>query len=159
MKSTEATPSSHSASLTPADLMARAFGWGEVFVLIPLHAFWMLYKSTPFVAENTPSAFVAAVPFCVIAAVGLAAQLRVVRAVLVGIEWLLHLSAAACMAIVLVYVALHDPFNPVVPITWPLCFWSISISPPRGTPRGSPMLPSSGSARNCWKESSNSSEP
>ena len=32
------------------------------------------------------------------------------------------------MALVLYYVALRDPFNPLVPITWPLCFWSMAVA-------------------------------
>ncbi|MBN1342333.1 MAG: hypothetical protein JXQ73_06615, partial [Phycisphaerae bacterium] len=127
MSSAEANSPSCSTGATP-DLVARAFGWGEVFVLIPLHAFWVLYKSTPFVAENMSSAFVAVVPLGAMVVVGLLARLRVVRAAIVGIEWALHLSAAACMAMVLLYVALRDPFNPVVPITWPLCLWSVAIA-------------------------------
>ena len=109
-------------------LIAREFAWGEFFVLIPLHAFWVLFKSTPFVAENSHSAMVAAVPLGVMLAVGLAMRSRRVRAAIVGIEWLLHLSAATCMAVLLLFVTLRDPFNPIVPITWPLCFWSIAIA-------------------------------
>ncbi len=114
--------------MTPGDLMARAFGWAEVFLLIPLHAFWMLYKSTPFIAENTPSALVAAVPLGAMMVVGLAGQLRGFRAAIIGAEGLCHLTAAACMAVVLLTVALNDPFDPIVPITWPLCFWSIAVA-------------------------------
>ena len=93
-----------------------------------MHAFWMLYKSTPFPAENGPSALVAALPLVVIAIVGLAMRLRAARVAIVGIESLLHLSAAACMAILLLYVTLHDPLDPVLPLTWPLCFWGISMA-------------------------------
>ncbi len=120
--------SSMSESLPLARLVMRALAWGEVFVLIPLHAFWILFKSTPFVAENTSSAFVAAVPLGVMVGVGLAVQSRRIRAALLQIEWLLHLTTALCMALLLVYVTLRDPFSPGVPITWPLCFWSVCIA-------------------------------
>ena len=45
-----------------------------------------------------------------------------------GVEWLLHLTAGVCLAVVLLYVALRDPFNPMLPITWPLCFWSVAMA-------------------------------
>ena len=121
---TKAIPDTASA----ANLLSRSFGWGELFLLVPLHIFWVLYKSTPFVAENPASAAVAAVPLGVAIIVGLAACLPRVRAVLVNIERLLHFTAAACMALVLLYVATRDPFVPLLPITWPLCFWSVALS-------------------------------
>ena len=58
----------------PTLSMVRAFAWGEVFVLIPIHAFWVMFRSTPFVAENETSALVAAVPFMVLAVAGALAQ-------------------------------------------------------------------------------------
>ncbi len=109
-------------------LFARSYAWGEAFVLIPLHVFWVLYKSSPFVAENTSSASVAVVPLGVMVGVGLAMRWRRVRAAVVAGEWLLHLTAAACMAVLLVWVALRDPFNPMLPISWPLCFWSVAVT-------------------------------
>lgn len=108
--------------------MARNLAWGEACVLLPLHAFWILYKSTPFVAENTASASVAAIPIAVIVLVGLATQLPAVRAALIKLEAALHLTAALLMALCVFYVALRDPFDPLVPISWPLCFWSAAIA-------------------------------
>ena len=120
------TPVAHSPK--PPDLTAAALAWTEASILIPLHAFWILYKSTPFVAENTASASVAAVPIAVVILVGLGTKLRFVRETLVKLERPLHLTAATLMALVLYYVALRDPFNPLVPITWPLCFWSMAVA-------------------------------
>ena len=51
--------SSTPTALTPGLRAARLFAWGEVFVLIPMHAFWMMFRSTPFVAENMASAWAA----------------------------------------------------------------------------------------------------
>lgn len=121
--STSKTPPFHSS-----ELMARALAWGEAFLLLPLHAFWILYKCAPFVAENTASASVAMIPIAVIVLVGLGTRLRTVRAAFVRLESQLHLTAAVFMALLVFYVVLRDPFNPLVPITWPLCFWSVAIA-------------------------------
>ena len=128
MNSQEAQSSSKPAEIAQIDHAAWTFALGEVFVLIPLHAFWMLFKCTPFVAENTPSALVAAVPLGVMLVAGLAMRLGAIRAAIVRLEWLLHLTASACTAALLLYIALRDPFSPGVPITWPLCFWSVCIA-------------------------------
>ena len=121
-------PKARSAVVSSSDLTVWICAWGELFVLLPLHAFWVLYKATPFVAENTASALVAAVPFGAIVVLGLAMGVRSVRAAFVGIERWLHLTAAVLLTVVLLYVAVRDPLAPVFPITWPLCFWSIAVS-------------------------------
>jgi polysaccharide biosynthesis protein PslG len=114
--------------LTPAQSAIRAIAWGEVLILIPMHAFWMLFRCTPFVAENTASAWVAAVPLILLVLVGLAGQTPRVRAAIMRAEWLFHLTGAVGMFLLLVYVTVRDPFSPGIPITWPLCFWSICIA-------------------------------
>lgn len=124
----EGTSSDETTSLSPSLRAARLFAWAEVFILIPMHAFWMLSRSTPFVAENTPSAMVAAVPILVLVLAGLAAQFARVRAALLRAEWLFHLTAAVGMFLLLVFVTLRNPFNPALPITWPLCFWSVCMT-------------------------------
>ncbi|MCP4639587.1 MAG: cellulase family glycosylhydrolase [bacterium] len=108
--------------------MAHAMSWGEAFVLIPLHAFWVLYTNTRFVAENRTSALVAAVPLAVIVVMALAAQFRRVRTALVRTEWLFHLTSAALMTLLMVHFALRDPFSQAVPLTWPLCLWSAAMT-------------------------------
>ena len=71
-------------SLTPGLAATRLIAWGELFILIPMHAFWMLYRSTPLVAENTASAMVAAVCLLVLVVVGLASLIPRVRAALLA---------------------------------------------------------------------------
>jgi len=115
-------------AIKPLDVIVRAMAWGELFVLVPLHAFWILFRVTPFVAENTASALVAAGPLGVMLAVALAAQLPVFRAAVARLEWLFHLTAALCLSILLFYIVLRDPFSPGLPITWPLCFWSVGLA-------------------------------
>jgi len=107
---------------------ARLFAWGEVFVLIPMHAFWILFRSTPFVAENTASAMVAAIPLVGLLLAGLAAQLPRIRAAIVRAECLFHLTAAAGLFVLLAYVTVRDPFSPGLPITWPLSFWTVCMA-------------------------------
>ena len=121
----EARSSVPPAGITPGLHVQRVFSWGELFVLIPMHAFWVLMRSTPFVTENTASAWIAALPILLLVLFGVAAQSRRVRAAAFRAEWLFHLTAAAGMFVLLVYVTVRDPFNPGFPITWPLCFWSI----------------------------------
>lgn len=124
MNSTQSTGSSKPAS----SLLGRAFGWGEVFVLIPLHIFWVVFKSTPFGAENRAGLLVVLVPFGVMAIAGLAVQRRGIRAAFVRAEWLFHLTSAVLMTGLLAWLAFRDPFNPVLPFTWPLCIWSGCIA-------------------------------
>ncbi|HOF40348.1 MAG TPA: hypothetical protein PLD73_09760 [Candidatus Hydrogenedentes bacterium] len=106
---------------------ARLWVWGETFVLIPLHAFWILTRSTPFVAENTTSALIAALPLAVLALTSLAMQLPHARAAVQRAERLFHLTASAGFLILLAYLVVRDPFNPALPITWPLVFWSVCL--------------------------------
>lgn len=127
MPKSETHPAPPLVSVYPA-LAAWTSAWAELFLLIPLHAFWVLYKSTPFVAENTGSAFVAAVPFGAIVVIGAALGIRPIRAAFVGVERWLHVTAAFMMALVLLYVAVRDPLAPMFPISWPLVLWSIAIS-------------------------------
>ncbi|MFO7973656.1 MAG: hypothetical protein R6V12_03375, partial [Candidatus Hydrogenedentota bacterium] len=124
MNSTQSTGSSKPVS----SLLGRAFGWGEVFVLIPLHIFWVVFKSTPFGAENRAGLLVVLVPFGVMAIAGLAAQRRGIRAAFVRAEWLFHLTSAVLMTGLLAWLPFRDPFNPMLPLTWPLCIWSGSIA-------------------------------
>ncbi|MFO7976702.1 MAG: family 1 glycosylhydrolase [Candidatus Hydrogenedentota bacterium] len=124
----EAIPSDNSTTLSPSLRAARVFAWGEVFVLMPMHAFWMLFRSTPFVAENTASALVAATPLLAVFLAGLATQFPRIRAACLRAEWLFHLTAATGMLVLLVYVTVRDPFSPALPITWPLCFWSVCLA-------------------------------
>ncbi|MEA3364328.1 MAG: beta-galactosidase [Candidatus Hydrogenedentes bacterium] len=128
MSTYEGIPADKTTSLSPSLRAARLFAWGEVFILIPMHAFWMLSRSTPFVAENTASAMVAAVPIVVLILAGLAAQFARVRAALLRAEWLFHLTAAGGMFLLLTFVTVRDPFRPALPITWPLCFWSVCMT-------------------------------
>ncbi len=121
------TCSDQSTGLAPSLRAARLFAWGEVFILIPMHAFWMLFRSTPFVAENTASATVAAIPIMVLVLAGLAALFPRTRAALLRAEWLFHVTAAAGLFTLLVYMTVRDPFSPTLPITWPLCFWSLCL--------------------------------
>lgn len=109
-------------------LAARGYAWGETLILIPLHLFWVLSKSTPFAAENARGALLVAAPLATLAAVGLLAQVRAARSALLRLEPLLHWTAAATTAILLAYIALRDPFQPGVPITWPLGFWSACMA-------------------------------
>jgi len=102
-------------------VLARAFGWGEVFVLIPLHIFWVVFKSTPFGAENRASLLVLLVPFGTIVFAGLAMQHGTWRKAIVRAEWLFHLTSAVILTGLVAWVALRDPFNPLLPYTWPLC--------------------------------------
>ncbi|MBN2308093.1 MAG: cellulase family glycosylhydrolase [Candidatus Hydrogenedentes bacterium] len=128
MSAFDIDPSERPGGLTPALAAVRAFAWGEVFILIPMHAFWMLFRCTPFVAENTASAKVAAVPLVVLAAAGLAALIPRLRAAILGAERLFHLTAAIGMLALLLYITVRDPLSPRIPITWPLCFWSVCIA-------------------------------
>ena len=127
MPQSETHPSPPAVSAYPA-LAAWTSAWAELFLLIPLHAFWVLYKSTPFVAENTASALVAVVPFGAIVVIGAALGIRPIRAAFVGVERWLHVTAAFMMGLVLLYVAVRDPLAPVFPVSWPLAVWSIAIS-------------------------------
>ncbi|MCP4643536.1 MAG: hypothetical protein GY851_24020 [bacterium] len=124
----ETNPSCCSRGLTPAQSAVRAIAWGEVFILIPMHAFWMLFRCVPFVAENTASAVVAAMPIMVLVLAGLGMLAPRIRATIVRAEWLYHLTAAVGMLLLLFYVTLRDPFGPGLPITWPLCFWSVCMT-------------------------------
>ncbi len=122
-------PNRVSGKLAPALSTVRAFAWGETFVLIPMHAFWVLYRSTPFVAENSESALVAAIPLLLLIVGGMTCSLtRSVRAAILRAEWLFHITAAGGMFALLVYVTVRDPFSPGLPLTWPLCFWSACIA-------------------------------
>lgn len=107
---------------------ARMYAWGEVFLLVPLHVFWVFAQSTPFTAENPASALVAGVPFLALLLAGLATVVRRFRAELAHIEHPLHLTAAGLSMLLLVYVAVRDPLAPGVPITWPLCLWSVWLA-------------------------------
>ncbi len=106
---------------------ARLWVWGESFVLIPLHAYWILTRSTPFVAENTMSALITALPLAVVALAGLVMQFPRARAAIQRAEGLFHLTASAGFLILLLYHVVRDPFNPALPITWPLVFWSVCL--------------------------------
>ena len=108
--------------------IVRALAWGELFVLLPLHAFWMLYRCVPFVAENTTSALVAGAPVVLLGVMGLLSSVPRVRAAILRAEWLFHITAAAAMFLLLVYITVRDPFSPGIPISWPLCFWAVGIS-------------------------------
>ncbi len=107
---------------------ARLWVWGETFVLIPMHAYWMLTRSTPFVAENTSSALITMLPLALLALAGLAMLVPRVRLAVLRAEGLFHATASAGLLVLLVYVVVRDPFNPPLPITWPLVFWSVSLA-------------------------------
>lgn len=108
--------------------MTRALAWAEVFVLIPLHAFWVVFKSTPFAAENRASLLVLLVPAGAMILAGLATRRRSFRKAVIRAEWLFHLTSASFLSLLLAYVTLRDPFNPVAPITWPFCIWNAGIA-------------------------------
>ena len=107
--------------------VARVLVWGETFILIPMHAYWMLTRSTPFVAENTSSALITALPLAMLALAGLAMLVPRVRPAILRAEWLFHLTASAGFLVLLGYVVVRDPFHPALPITWPLVFWSVCL--------------------------------
>jgi hypothetical protein len=106
----------------------RALVLGELLFLLPLHMFWAVFKSTPFAAENLESGLVALLPFAVMISGGLLMQFRMLRAAFLRIEWVLHLTAAILLALLLWHITLRDPFDPAWPITWPLVFWSIAMA-------------------------------
>lgn len=102
--------------------------WLEVFFFLPVHVFWISYKCAPFGADNRVAALAVATPFAVMAVVGLAMLYPRVRTAVARVEWMLHLTGAAGWTVLLAYLVLRDPFNPGLPLSWPLCMWSVSAS-------------------------------
>lgn len=106
----------------------RGLAWGEVFICLGIHFFWVLGKGWPLAAETALGAgILVGSPLAVVLAAALLMRIRSFKEAILSIEWVLHLSAAASFFVLLAYLTLRDPFNPWLPYTSPLCLWSVGI--------------------------------
>lgn len=115
----------------PSAMVGRllgGFAWCEAFILVGLHCFWVLSKSSPLGVDNVSGPFLALAPFVVMVLVGLGTLNARFRAALLGIEWALHLAACVLLSALLFYVVLHDPFEPFLPLATPMALWSMALS-------------------------------
>ncbi|NIA14439.1 MAG: hypothetical protein GWP08_10175 [Nitrospiraceae bacterium] len=108
-------------------LALDALAWTEVFVLIGFQFFWVVCRSTPILTEHGQNYALAAVPYVIFLAAGLLALRKSFSAALRRLEWLFHLSAALCQLLLLVLLALHDPFDMRVPLSAFACLWVIGL--------------------------------
>lgn len=110
------------------DQMLTGFAWCEVFVGVGLHCFWILSKSSPLTVDDPWGALFALVPFAVMIGMGSAALNARMRRVLIRLEASFHWTACAVFTVLLVGAILHDPFNALIPLSLPMCLWSIGLS-------------------------------
>lgn len=116
---------------TTADLVTRlftGFADSEVFIIIGLHCFWLLSKSTPLTVDNAWGAILAAVPFAVMLVLGLGAFNTRIQAGLLRLEAVFHRIACLMLAVLLFYAVFQDPFSPLAPLTLPMFLWSIALT-------------------------------
>lgn len=111
----------------PGARVAAAFGWAELFILVGFQYFWVLHKSHPLSTEDLGSLIPALVPFAVMLATGFLTRMRGFRAALLGVEWGLHLLAAGSQWVLVLLVVTHDPFDMLVPYTWPFYAWTVAM--------------------------------
>lgn len=102
--------------------------WCESFVLLGLHCFWVLSKSSPLAMDNAWGATLALTPFLVAILLGVGALSNTLRGALIRLEAALHWTTAALQTALLTYIVWQDPFQPLMPLACPLALWSLGMS-------------------------------
>ncbi|MFA6240194.1 MAG: hypothetical protein WC655_04650 [Candidatus Hydrogenedentales bacterium] len=107
---------------------AGIFAWAETFILVGFQYYWAIFKSYPLSTENWWTGLAALTPFLLLLIIGIPACALRFRVALVRLESLLHLTASALLFVLLAVVATQDPFDMLVPFTWPFHLWAIATS-------------------------------
>ncbi|MBX7256719.1 MAG: hypothetical protein K1Y02_10185 [Candidatus Hydrogenedentes bacterium] len=132
------------------------FAWAETFILVGIQYNWALTKSYPISTENWWSGLAALTPFLVLLVVGLPASALRFRTTLVRLEPVLHLTASALLFVLVLLTATYDPFDMLVPFSWPFHIWAIAmtfvlLANMARQQRQRFELPSSGPAEPRWR--------
>ena len=96
------------------------FAWCETFVLLGVHCFWALSKSSPLAVDTAYSVALAGIPFLVLAFLGALSLHARMRVALEALESVFHAMASGGMTALLFFAVVQDPFSPVVPLAAPM---------------------------------------
>ncbi len=102
--------------------------WCETFVVLGMHCFWVLGKSAPLAVDSPWGALLGLLPFMFLFAAGGAAAGARARAALVRMEPALHCTASLAQAVLLFWVVLRNPMEPLLPLAAPMLLWSVGLS-------------------------------
>ncbi len=111
-------------------LVGHALGglaWCETFAAVGLHCFWVLSKSSPLTTDNAWGPTLALVPFALMLLAGLASTAAPIRAILARLEAALHWTACLLQALLLFWVVLQNPVEPIIPLASSFFLWSVAL--------------------------------
>jgi len=102
--------------------------WCETFVVLGMHCFWVLSKSSPLAVDSAWGSALALLPFLLLLLAGLASFSLRMQAALIRLEPALHWTASLVFGLLLFCVTVCNPMTPVLPLAATMLPWSAGVS-------------------------------